>query len=62
MGSDIQPLVLGTNAFSPIASIMGQIPAEEEQTEGYLFHPDHLSAPNDSPATLTSNCVIQILD
>jgi len=62
MGSDIQPLVLGTNAFSPSGSIMGQIPAEEEQTEGYLFHPDHLSAPNDSPATSTSNCVIQILD
>ena len=62
MGSDIQSLVPGTNAFSPIGSIMGQIPAEEEQTEGYLFHSDHLSAPNDSPAISTSNCVIQILE
>jgi hypothetical protein len=62
MGSDIQSLVLGTNAFSPIGSIMGQIPAEEEQAEGRLFHPDHLSAPNDSPAISTSNSVIQILE
>ena len=38
MGSDIQSLVPGTNAFSPIGSIIGQSPAEEEQIEGYLFH------------------------
>ena len=62
MGSDIQSLVPGTNAYSPICSIMGKIPAEEKQTEGYLFHPDHLSVPNDSPAISTSNCVIQILE